>query len=85
MSITRESSFTPAQGGKIGKAGPPHPRESLHNLSKLKKSIVSPDKKSLSGLVGILKSFFLSEITNKDHSLPPLKRTLPKNDYEEFI
>ena len=48
----------------------------------LKSSLVSPDRKSLAGLVGILEADVLSESTDEGHSLRLMKGALINTDYE---
>ena len=50
----------------------------------LKSSVVAPDQKSLSGLVGILDADVLSELPDKDLSFRLMKLALINNDYEGF-
>ena len=55
------------------------------NLEILKSSaVVAPDQKSLTGLMGILDSDVLSELTDEDYSLRLMKRALINRDYEGF-
>ena len=54
------------------------------NLDILKSPVVAPDRKSLSGLAGILDSDMLSELTDEDPSLRLKKRALINRDYEVF-
>ena len=56
----------------------------VHILEILKSSVVAPDQKSRSGLVGILDSDVLSELTDEDPSLRLMKRALINRDYEGF-
>ena len=60
------------------------PQEQVLNFDILKSSIVTPDQKSLSGLVGILEADVLSELTDENSSLRLAKRALINNDYEGF-
>ena len=46
--------------------------------------MVAQDQKSLTGLVGILDSDVLSELTDEDSSLCLMKRALINRDYEGF-
>ena len=50
-----------------------HPVQSLDVLKSL---VVAPDQKSLTGLVDILDSDVLSELTDEDHSQCLMKRAL---------
>ena len=52
------------------------PREQVLSLGVLKKSIVAPDKKWLSCLVGILDADVLAEITDEDPSFRIMQRVL---------
>ena len=67
------------KAGTVGRTIQP-----LHSLEILKSSVVAPDQKSLSGLVGILDSDVLSELTDEDPSLRLMKRALINRDYEGF-
>ena len=58
--------------------------QSLQSLEILKSSVVAQDQKSLTGLVGILDSDVLSELTDEDSSLCLMKRALINRDYEGF-
>ena len=58
--------------------------QSVQSLQILKSSVVAQDQKSLTGLVGILDSDVLSELTDGDPSLCLMKRALINRDYEEF-
>ena len=65
--------------GPVGRAVQP-----VHSLQILKSSVVAPDQKSLSGLVGFLDSDVLSELTDENPSLRMMKRALTNRDYEGF-
>ena len=56
----------------------------VQSLEILKSSVVAPDQKSLTGLVGILDSDVLLELTDEDPSLRLMKRALINRDYEGF-
>ena len=56
--------------------------QSVHSLENLKSPVVAKDQKSLTGLVGILDSDVLSELTDEDASLCLMKRTIINQDYE---
>ena len=58
--------------------------QSVQSLEILKSSVVAQDQKSLTGLVGILDSDVLSELTDEDSSLCLMKRALINRDYEGF-
>ena len=58
--------------------------QSVQSLEILKSSVVAQDQKSLYGLVGILDSDVLSELTDEDPSLCLMKRALFNWDYEGF-
>ena len=58
--------------------------QSVQSLEILKSSMVAQDQKSLTGLVGILDSDVLSELTDEDSSLCLMKRALFNRDYEGF-
>ena len=58
--------------------------QSVQSLQILKSSVVAQDQKSLTGLVGILDSDVLLELTDEDPSLCLMKRELINRDYEEF-
>ena len=58
--------------------------QSVQSLEILKSSVVAQDQKSLTGLVGILDSDVLSELTDEDFSLCLMKRALINRDYKGF-
>ena len=58
--------------------------QSVQSLQILKSSVVAQDQKSLTGLVGILDSDVLSELTDEDPSLCLMKRALINRDYKGF-
>ena len=58
--------------------------QSVHSLEILKSPVVAKDQKSLTGLVGILDSDVLSELTDEDASLCLMKRAIINRDYEGF-
>ena len=58
--------------------------QSVHSLEILKTPVVAKDQKSLTGLVGILDSDVLSELTDEDASLCLMKRAIINRDYEGF-
>ena len=58
--------------------------QSVHSLEILKTPVVAKDQKSLTGLVGILDSDVLSEVTDEDASLCLMKRAIINRDYEGF-
>ena len=58
--------------------------QSVHSLEILKAPVVAKDQKSITGLVGILDSDVLSELTDEDASLYLMKRTIVNRDYEGF-
>ena len=58
--------------------------QSVQSLEILKSSVVAQDQKSLTGLVGILDSDVLSELTDEDSSLCLMKRALINRNYEGF-
>ena len=58
--------------------------QSVQSLEILRSSLVAQDQKSLTGLVGILDSDVLSELTDEDSSLCLMKRALINRDYEGF-
>ena len=58
--------------------------QSVHSLEILKAPVVAKDQKSITGLVGILDSDVLSELTDEDASLYLMKRAIVNRDYEGF-
>ena len=58
--------------------------QSVHSSEILKSPVVAKDQKSLTGLVGILDSDVLSELTDEDASLCLMKRAIINRDYEGF-
>ena len=58
--------------------------QSVNSLEILKSPVVTKDQKSLTGLVGILDSDVLSELTDEDASLSLIKRAIVNRDYEGF-
>ena len=58
--------------------------QSVQSLQILKSSVVAQDQKSLTGMVGILDSDVLSELTDEDPSLCLMKRALINRDYEGY-
>ena len=58
--------------------------QSVHSLEILKSPVVAKDQKSLTGLLGILDSDVLSELTDEDASLCLMKRAIINRDYEGF-
>ena len=58
--------------------------QSVNSLEILKSPVVTKDQKSLTGLVGILDSDVLSELTDEDASLSLMKRAIVSRDYEGF-
>ena len=65
--------------GPVGRSVQP-----VLSLDILQYPVVAPGRKSLSGLVGILDSDVLSEVTDEDHSLHLTKRALINRDYSGF-
>ena len=66
--------------GKI----PKQQSQSVNSLEILKSPVVAADQKSLTGLVGILDSDVLSELTDEDANLSLMKRAIINRDYEGF-
>ena len=58
--------------------------QSAQSLEILKSPVLAQNQKSLTGLVGILDSDVLSELTDEDTSLCLMKRALINRDYEGF-
>ena len=58
--------------------------QSVQSLEILKAPVVAKDQKSITGLVGILDSDVLSELTDEDASLYLMKRAIVNRDYEGF-
>ena len=69
-----------AKRGRI----PKQQSQSVNSLEILKSPVVAADQKSLTGLVGILDSDVLSELTDEDASLSLMKRAIINRDYEGF-
>ena len=63
---------------------PKQQSQSVNSLEILKSPVVAADQKSLTGLVGILDSDVLSELTDEDASLSLMKRAIINRDYEGF-
>ena len=61
-----------------------HQTQSVQILEILKSSVVAQDQNSLTGLVSILDSDVVSELTDEDSSLCLMKRALINRDYEGF-
>ena len=61
-----------------------HQIQSAHSLEILKAPVVAKDQKSITGLVGILDSDVLSELTDEDASLCLMERAIVNRDYEGF-
>ena len=61
-----------------------HHVQPVQSLEILKSSVVAQDQKSLTGLVDILDSDVLLELTDEDSSLRLMKRALINRDYEGF-
>ena len=69
-----------AKRGRI----PKQQSQSVNSLEILKSPVVAADQKLLTGLVGILDSDVLSELTDEDASLNLMKRAIINRDYEGF-